>query len=300
VITLLQVSDLHFGPHYSVRAGEAILRLAADLAPDVVVANGDFTQRAKPEQFRDARRFLDRLPGVPRVVVPGNHDVPLYRVVERLLAPYRNYREHISPELDQIVRVDGAVIVALNSTAPYTALRNGRIRRHQLEMCRRAFTEAPAGTARVVVAHHPLAPPPDYEGGDAVPGTGRALDFFESLGVELILGGHLHRTYVGSSIDVRPGGDPRRRSVIVVSGTSTSGRGRARERKLNSANLIRIDADALHVSHYMYFEDLEGFAPVARYAFPRGAQRFGHPTSDAVGAVPHAAASVTAPPPRTR
>jgi 3',5'-cyclic AMP phosphodiesterase CpdA len=279
MLTILQLSDLHFGPHYRPRVGEAVLRLAAELAPDVVVASGDFTQRAKREQFRAARSFLDRLPGVPRVVVPGNHDVPLYRLHERLFAPYRNYREHIAAELDQIVRVDGAVIVALNSTAPYTALRNGRIGRAQLDFCRQAFAGSPDGAARIVVAHHPLAPPPDYEGGDAVPGTGRTLDFFESLGVELILGGHLHRTYVGSSIDVRPGGNPLRRSVIVVSGTTTSGRGRARERRMNSANLVRVDTDSLHVTHYMFFEDLDGFAPVARYVFPRGSQRFGQPSS---------------------
>ena len=269
MLSLLQVSDLHFGPHYLPGVGEAVLRLAAELRPDVVVASGDFTQRAKHAQFRQARAFLDRLPDVPLVVVPGNHDVPVYRVFERMLAPYRNYKEHIAVDLDQVVHVDGAVIVALNSTEPHTAVRNGRIRRSQLEFCRRAFAEAPGGAARVVVAHHPLAPPPDYEGGDAMPRTGRALDCFESLGVELILGGHLHRAYVGDSVDVRPGGDPGRRIVIVQSGTTTSGRGRARERRKNSLNHIRIDSESLHVTPYMFLDDVGTFAPVARHVFSR-------------------------------
>src|SRR5690606_40715703 len=64
--------------------GEALQRFARELEPDVIVASGDFTQRAREEQFREAREFLDRLPAVPLVVTPGNHDVPLYRVMERL------------------------------------------------------------------------------------------------------------------------------------------------------------------------------------------------------------------------
>ncbi|MCA9205576.1 MAG: metallophosphoesterase, partial [Planctomycetales bacterium] len=78
-LTILHISDLHFGPPYVPRVGEALLREAALVRADVIVASGDFTQRAKPEQFAAARKFLDSLPAAPVVVVPGNHDVPLYR-----------------------------------------------------------------------------------------------------------------------------------------------------------------------------------------------------------------------------
>src|SRR5689334_179320 len=90
LITLLHVSDLHFGPPYVTEVGEALQSFAAQLAPTAIIASGDFTQRAKAEQFAAARAFLDRLPRVPLVVTPGNHDVPLYRVAERLLDPYRH------------------------------------------------------------------------------------------------------------------------------------------------------------------------------------------------------------------
>ena len=72
---ILHVSDLHFGPPYLPRVGEALIDIAASIAPDVVVVSGDLTQRAKPEQFEEAARFIGRLPDVPRIVVPGNHDV---------------------------------------------------------------------------------------------------------------------------------------------------------------------------------------------------------------------------------
>ena len=83
MLTVLHISDLHFGPPYRPDVAETLLEIAPILRPDVIVISGDFTQRAKEEQFRDAREYIDRLPDVPRVVVPGNHDVPLYRVAER-------------------------------------------------------------------------------------------------------------------------------------------------------------------------------------------------------------------------
>jgi 3',5'-cyclic AMP phosphodiesterase CpdA len=59
MLTILHVSDLHFGPFYVPRVGEALLAAAAELDPDVIVASGDFSQRAKPGEFADARAYLD-------------------------------------------------------------------------------------------------------------------------------------------------------------------------------------------------------------------------------------------------
>ena len=118
---LLHISDLHFGPPYVPEVGEALLRQLPDWDPDVVVVSGDFTQRAKAQQFKDARAFLDRLPDLPTVVVPGNHDVPLYRLAERFLRPRALYEEYISPELDTVHRFPGVVIVGLDSTSPRRA-----------------------------------------------------------------------------------------------------------------------------------------------------------------------------------
>jgi 3',5'-cyclic AMP phosphodiesterase CpdA len=270
MLTLLHISDLHFGPHFISGAGEAVLRAAADVRPDVIVASGDFTQRAKRRQFADARAFLDQLPKVPLVVVPGNHDIPLYRVVERLLTPYALYREFISPELEAVVRRDDAVIVSLNTTSPMRAITSGRIARRQLDFCAAAFANSPAGAARIVVAHHHFAQAPDYDNKhDAMRGGQPALDRLASLGVDLILGGHLHRAYIGNSLDVYPGQDRAHGIIIVQAGTTTSRRGRAREREKNTFNLIEIDASSVRIAHWMYFHEESGFVPVSRHEFPR-------------------------------
>ena len=270
MLNLLHISDIHFGPPYHSEVGEALLRFAEEIEPDVIVASGDFTQRAKEEQFREARVFLDRLPEVPLVVTPGNHDVPLYRVAERLFDPYRHYNTYISPELDSVTRVPGAVIVALNSTAPHRAITNGRIHAWQLDFARRAFEDVPDDVQRIVVAHHHFAPPPDFEGATAMPRAKRALDAFTAMKVDVVLGGHLHRAYIGNSLDVYSGTDRDHGIVIVQAGTGTSRRGRAREREKNSFNLVRLDQNVIRVTHYMYFEGSNGFVPTSRHIFFRG------------------------------
>ncbi len=272
MLTLLHISDLHFGPPYVPAAGEALLRSAADLAPDAVVISGDFTQRARREQFAAARAFMQELPDVPRLVVPGNHDIPLYRAFERLFHPRDLYREYISADFDQVMRLDDAVIVGLDSTAPRRAVTNGRIHERQLDFCEQELMQAPPDAVRIVVAHHHFAPAPDYERDQVMPKAKRAMDRFVRLGVDIILGGHLHRAYIGNSLDVYPGPTRERGIMIVQCGTSTSRRGRGREREKNSFNLIQI-SDEYRVTHFMYFDDTQAFAPISRHLFPGRGQR---------------------------
>jgi len=273
-VTLLQISDLHFGPPYLPDVGEHLLQIASALEPDAIVVCGDMTQRAKREQFAQAKAFLDRLPPVPRIVVPGNHDIPLYRILERWRNPHGLYREFIHDELDCVHALDGALVVALDSTAPRSSISNGRIRRSQLEFCAAAFRDAPADAARIVVAHHHFAPAPDYERDQTMPWAKRAMNRFVDLGVDLILGGHLHRAYTGNSLDVYPGNHRDRGIIIVQCGTTTSHRGRGREREKNSLNLIAIDDDTLRVTHYMHFHEHDGFRPVGFHVFPRPGKQF--------------------------
>lgn len=269
LISILHVSDLHFGPPYHDEAGQSLLAFAHRLNPDCIVASGDFTQRAREEQFAAARAFLDQLPRVPTIVTPGNHDVPLYRGLERLLNPYRYYRRYISDTLDSVTEIPGAVIVSLNSTAPRTALTNGRIHRWQIALAREAFEDLPEETMRILVSHHHFAPPPDWEGADVMPKAKRALDAFTAMRVDLILGGHLHRAYIGNSLDVYAGKDREHGIIIAQSGTSTSRRGRAREREKNTMNVVRMGGGVIRITHYMYFEDAGDFVPTSRHLFFR-------------------------------
>jgi 3',5'-cyclic AMP phosphodiesterase CpdA len=273
-LTLLHASDLHFGKHFDPEAADAFLRFLRALVPDLLVISGDFTQRAKVGEYEEASAFLGNLPPIPVVVTPGNHDVPLYRIWERLFAPHRNYRTHISPELDTVTHVPGAVVVALDSTAPLTAVVNGRIRDSQLLFAARAFEGAKEEELRVLVAHHNLARAPDYEPEQVLPGHRRYLAAFSRMGVDLILGGHLHRSYLASSLDVFPQSAGVSAMAIVQSGTTTSRRGRAREHGQNSLNLIRVSNNEIRVAPHQLDRDSGTFRPSGSHAVPRkGARR---------------------------
>ena len=268
-LTILQVSDLHFGRPFVCEVAEAALQVANRLKPDAVVVSGDLTQRARRDQFLAAKEYLGRFPQVPTLVIPGNHDVPLYRVFERLTNPHGLYKQIIGDELNPVLKLDRAIIVGLDSTAPRSAISNGRIHAWQLDHCEQAFADAPENVAKIVVAHHHFAPAPDYLHDRTMPKSKRAIMRFVELDVDLILGGHLHRAYIGNSLDFYPGTHRERGIIIAQSGTTTSRRGRGREQEKNSLNVIKLYESTIDITHCLYFDEQQGFVPRSRHSFRR-------------------------------
>jgi 3',5'-cyclic AMP phosphodiesterase CpdA len=259
VLTILHASDLQCGRPYSRRAAEALVRLAHAMDPDVVVVAGDLTQRAKAREFRLAAELMGRLPDVPTVVTPGNHDVPLYRVWERAFVPYRNWRRHVAAELDTVTRIEGGMFVALNSSAPRRAIVGGRIDSWQLDLARESFATTAPGDVRGLVIHHHFSPTPDGTGGRPLPGAADLLRAFEAMRVDIVLGGHVHRTLVRTSRDLvsgSTGGIP-----LVACGTTTSRRGRGPEHGINSLNVVRVGSREVEVLPYLLREEAEDFEP---------------------------------------
>jgi 3',5'-cyclic AMP phosphodiesterase CpdA len=266
---ILHISDLHFGPPFVPAVAEALLQTIPALAPDAVVVSGDLTQRARRNQFEEARKFFDRMSDYPMLVIPGNHDVALWRIFERLFRPHALYCEIISPDLNPVLHVGNAVLVGLDSTAPRRSISNGRLDRHQLKHSEKAFAGVPDDKVRIVVAHHQFAPGHDRVFDVSMPGARRAIDCFVEQKVEMILGGHLHRSYIGNSLDFFPGHHRDRGVIIVQCGTTTSSRGKGRERDENTFNLIETGEQTLTVTHYVYFEEVCRFAPLSKHSFPR-------------------------------
>lgn len=251
------------------KVAEALLRSLPALAPDVVVVSGDLTQRAKREQFEEARRFFDRMSPIPMLIIPGNHDVPLWRVFERLIKPHSLYCEIISPELNPVLQVGNVALVGLDSTAPRRAISNGRLDLSQLQHCAREFAAAPENLVRIVVAHHQFAPGHDKLFDVPMPGARRAIDSFVDNNVEMVLGGHLHRSYIGNSLNFFPGHHRERGVIIVQCGTTTSNRGTGHQREENTFNLIEVGDQTLTVTHYLHYDATDTFEPLSKHFFPR-------------------------------
>ncbi|MEX2353523.1 MAG: metallophosphoesterase family protein [Gammaproteobacteria bacterium] len=269
---ILHISDLHFGPPFVPVVAEVLLQTIPTLEPDAIVVSGDLTQRAKRHQFEEARRFFDRMPALPMLVVPGNHDVALWRIFERIFRPHDLYREIISPDLNPTLKVGNVVLAGLDSTAPRRSISNGRIDLYQLRHCAEVFATVPDDMVRIVVAHHHFAPGHDRIFDVAMPRARRAIDCFVEQRVEMILGGHLHRSYIGNSLNFFSGHHRDRGVIIVQCGTTTSSRGKGRERDENTFNLIEAGSRTLTVTHYLYFEKALKFAPISKHIFPRSGQ----------------------------
>jgi 3',5'-cyclic AMP phosphodiesterase CpdA len=194
------ISDLHFGRIDPVVV-EGLARALAEARPDLVVASGDFTQRARDAEFAAARTFLDRLPA-PVFAVPGNHDLPSFNLLERFWDPYGRYRQFIAPELEPVWQDAEIGIVGIKSSrrlprGGHWAM--GRIGRRQLTRALDRLTQLPADLVRIVVVHHPLLLPDEpgrqWKRHAFTGGAGRAMAAFAAHRVQLVLSGHLHLSY---------------------------------------------------------------------------------------------------------
>ena len=218
--------------------------LVADLAQrsaSLLVVSGDFTQRARPGQFARAAEYLQGLP-TPRIVVPGNHDVPMYDVVRRFAFPLRRYRRYISDDLAPSYQDDEMFVLGVSTARSFTH-KSGWMDEPQLAEIQRQMCGAPPGRIKVLVTHHPFIPSPRDPRSDVVRGAPRALQRFEGCGVDLLLAGHLHLAYHD---DVRAHHTSAKRSVLSIqAGTATSTRRRGEP---NAYNWITLSSDLVTVA----------------------------------------------------
>ncbi len=240
--TIIHLSDLHFG-----RVDQALLGPLHDLihaiAPNVVVVSGDLTQRARTEQFEEARAWLDTLPG-PQIVVPGNHDISLYNVFRRFVKPLDRFKRYITDDLDPVFVDDEIAVVGVN-TARSLTIKDGRLNKEQVAGIRAQLGGLAPHITRIVVTHHPFDLPTTFEEKDLVDRAGMAMEAFAECGVDVLLAGHMHVSHAASTasrykIDSYA-------ALVVQAGTATSTRGRG---EVNSFNLLRVEHERVEIDRY--------------------------------------------------
>jgi 3',5'-cyclic AMP phosphodiesterase CpdA len=242
--TLIHLSDLHFG-----RIDQAIVNPLLEFIhaakPDLVAISGDLTQRARISEYESARQFLQAIP-FPKIVVPGNHDLPLHNLFSRFVCKLDRYRRFVSADLEPFY-LDSEIAVAGVNTARALAWKNGRINRQQLAKLRARFAGVPSTHIKIVVTHHPFDLPPGVKG-DHVVGRARfAMKILAECRVDMLLAGHFHIGATGHTAT-------RYRienysALIVSSGTSMSTRGRGQP---NSLNVIQIDGAKVMIARHMW------------------------------------------------
>lgn len=248
---IAHLSDLHFG-RVDHTLLEPLRRAVTNLAPDVVVISGDLTQRAKPDEFREARRYLDTLPS-PQIVVPGNHDVPLYNVLQRFFTPLKKFRRFIAADHEPDYIDDEIAIVGVN-TARSLVFKGGRINEEQVEGIRAKLCPLDDAVIKMVVTHHPFDLPGDWEDNHIVGRAPMAMKTLAQCGADILLAGHVHMSHAGdTTARYRIGNFA---ALVVQAGTATSTRGRG---ETNSFNALRVSAGRVRVERHAWDKEVQDF-----------------------------------------
>ena len=256
---LVHLSDLHFG-RVDYRVVEPLIATVNEMNPHVVAVSGDLTQRARSHQFVEARQFLDQLPQ-PQIIVPGNHDVPLYNVVARFAQPLTKYRRHITDDLQPFYADEEVAILGIN-TARSLTFKYGRINEKQIEGIRERMCSYKDEMTKIIVTHHPFDLPEGQDQRELVGRSELAMQALASCGADVLLAGHLHVSHTGHTAErYKIEGHS---ALVISAGTATSTRSRG---EANSFNLIRINHPYIQVERFTWNDSTEKFAPSSSESF---------------------------------
>jgi len=239
VRTLVHLSDLHFG-RVDPRLVAPLVQAIERIAPHLVAVSGDLTQRARRYQFVQARAFLQQLP-FPQIVVPGNHDVPLFNLPARFLDPLAGYRRYITRNLDPVFEDKEIVVVGLNSARSVVLAGRGRLNAEQVRRAAALLTAAEPERVKIIVTHHPFDLPEGHKQGQLIGRSKMAMEQLAPAGADVFLAGHLHVSHIGRTAErYQIAGH---NALVVQAGTmSTRQRGEA-----NSFNVLRLNRPNISV-----------------------------------------------------
>jgi len=259
--TVAHLSDIHFG-RVEPRLIAALVRTITAVEPKLVAISGDLTQRARRQQFLEARRFLDLLP-FPLLVVPGNHDVPLFNIPVRLLNPYGAYRRHIQRDLEPTFESEEMIPVGLNSALAFPFHGGGRLNEAQVARAAGRLRSGGNRAVKVVVTHHPFDLPATHADEHLIGRADMAMRELAEAGADVFLAGHLHVSHVGTTATrYQLGG---RSALIVQAGTmSTRYRG-----ELNTLNVLDLTRDRIAIRRHTWDEPAGAFQVSWERSFDR-------------------------------
>jgi len=242
---IIHISDLHFGTENS----EVVNHLIGDINdinPNVVVVSGDLTQRAKTKEFIKVKSFLKNLE-CHTVVIPGNHDIPLYNIWDRIVNPFKKFNKYFY-EADRYYSDDKLEIMGLNSVRNLR-WKSGKLSTVQLKIGAEEFRKSDKNLVRILVIHHNLFHVSSKRDAVKIFRTKLLQSWLMKNNIDLILFGHDHKSMVqpilfddDNTIDF----------ILLQAGTSTSNRTRQCP---NSFNIVEISNYDCNIKVMEYQED---------------------------------------------
>lgn len=246
-------------PHFGTELPEVVLALRTVLSalrPDMIVVSGDITQRARASQFAAAAAFMDSLPQVPKLLVPGNHDLPLFNLPLRLLLPDHGYRRAFgTPEQER-----SAGRVSLTGFDATLRLRHTRGSLDPDHVRQRMAGPVASSAWRIAVVHQPLHTLLEQDRDECLIGAPAIAGALADCEADLVLSGHVHMPLLSDTRAIFTA-LPRH---FVLSGAGTAVSRRTRAGAPNSFNLLQLDDARRHVclSLHAYDDAARAFRPV--------------------------------------
>jgi 3',5'-cyclic AMP phosphodiesterase CpdA len=251
-VTIVHISDLHFGGYADLAQIEALDRFLPTLGAGATVVSGDLSQRARHGEFQAAHAFLQRLRGhMPVLVIPGNHDIEWWKSpfgAFGAAVKYAKYARYFG-DLTPVLEVPGAIIAgALSSYGVAFGsltwnLRDVAVKGHlpasETTRVGKVFAHAPPEAVRILAVHHTVlrGALSHRQGLADWRSVWRRL---RATGADVVLCGHDHHEGAGQI-----------EGTLAVS-TSGTHSFRTRGGRPSVFNLVTIDERAVRIQHFRW------------------------------------------------
>jgi len=192
------------------------------------------TSPSAPAAASAAQAFIESLGAPALLVIPGNHDIPLFNPTSRLFKPYARFRAAFGTNLEPMFESEHLLAIALNTTRRYRHT-SGEVSETQIARVAKRLEQASAAQLCLIIMHQPVCVLRPENKVDLLRGYTAAVQRWTAAGADLIMGGHSHFPFVCALHEQRT--DFTRQAWAVQAGTAVSGR--VRHGIGNSVNLIR-------------------------------------------------------------
>ncbi len=247
MIRIAHLSDPHFGTDLP-EVTAAITRQLSVMEIDLLILSGDITQRARKAEFQKAADFLNALPIPKKMTIPGNHDIPLYNLFDRVFRPFRNYSQFFE-KTETVHYFTGAAVVGLNSTQPFRHTQGALSPLKLRETLKTVRSNLKESDFLIITLHHPLAVMKQQDDKNRLIGYTEIAEIFSEYGADAVLTGHVHFPIVTSCETVLPVEKP-----FILCGTGTALSYRTRRQAPNMFHYLTLSPakSELSIKQYEY------------------------------------------------
>jgi 3',5'-cyclic AMP phosphodiesterase CpdA len=188
-LRIAQLGDIHFGSE-----DKAAILATRDIINhcdvDGVAICGDITQNGAKAEFEAAASWVSGLQP-PCIIVPGNHDTPMFGLAQRILRPWSRFNKVFKPYSRPLL-FDEIGLAPLNTARGWQVRGNWAEGRVGLSEMRTALAHVVSKPVSILVCHHPLFDHQDAALKTATSRGEEAEEVLTAMGVSLVLTGHVH------------------------------------------------------------------------------------------------------------